>query len=256
VSSTPAIEQLAPHPFREWCEARLKPAVHEHEIGAKADRFTGPVALAEALEVDERTLRHWRVESETIPRHKLEDALLRVGVAIWDLYPELAEEEAGRHRWCPSCEEVVPTTPEKHCLWCDRSCYFEVKPDNAAPLRKLSDDHLRSLHRIYAEGGLTLLGLARRIYKQAGYASERSARNSLGRGFRRLGLQTFPQQARTGLSFCEERVKFGARKGQPCGLPKMLGATTCLHHKEDDGERARHLAELRSRRFKPKAMAA
>lgn len=151
------------------------------------------------------------------------------------------------NRWCASCQECVPVTADKLCLWCDRSCFYSSRPRNQLGRRKLTDDQLRALHSLYTRGGMTLLGLARRVWKQAGYASERSARNNIRLGFKRLGLEIRPQQAGAGVSFCKKTVRQGPRKGRQCGLPPQVGSEWCYaHDPARAAEREAQLARMRA----------
>jgi len=74
--------------------------------------------------------------------------------------------------------------------------------------------------------------------------------------FKRRGLRIVPQQARTGISYCEEKVKYGKRKGQPCGLPKQLGSDYCYSHDEAREQDRRWVLERTYELRRQKAMAA
>jgi hypothetical protein len=248
--------RLDPQPFRDWCEKKLGTPGPADEIGAEANTLSNR-ALALQLGLHEDVLRRWRRDYPTLKRADVEDALHRVGVPIADLYPDLAAEDGGGHRWCPGCKEVVPTTEEKHCLWCDRRCYFESKPNSAISRRKLTDSQLRALHRIHARGGASVKELGRRVWKQAGYSNAHVARSSIRNGFKRLGLPVIPQRARTGLSYCEEIVQYGPRKGRKCGLPKGRGSEVCWNHDEDRAaERRRHIEQMVANRQARREVAA
>lgn len=62
-----------------------------------------------------------------------------------------------------------------------------TRPDLRAKA-KLTDLHLRALHRAYMEQGVSINTLAKQVYERVGYKSHHSAAVAMSRGWTRLGL--------------------------------------------------------------------
>lgn len=92
--------------------------------------------------------------------------------------------------WCPACEESVMAVPSGLCIWCGGATRDRPPARRGKPVGvygKLTDDQVRAAHVLYRRGE-SLRAIARRIYRQAGYASARSCANSLHDHFVRLDL--------------------------------------------------------------------
>lgn len=145
---------------------------------------------------------------------------------------------------------------------------------------KLSDEQLRTLHKLHREGGLSVRELGRRLYATGryGFASSKSAAMALSSGWKRLHLRardriestilastTHGLRPRAGTKRAEynelrrQRRKrqpqcAGVRttypsKGAPCSLPAMVGSDYCFGHAPEWAEwRDAHLAAARDRR--------
>jgi hypothetical protein len=134
-------------------------------------------------------------------------------------------------------------------------------------VRRLTDLQVRALHRAYVEQRLSCYELARRIdWRQLGYASEKSAANSIWRAFHELGLETRTQSESTTLRnrrhgratrarraaggdhgpngyrawLKREHGRYQPRcagtkttypgKGRPCTRPAQVGSDFCFAH--------------------------
>jgi hypothetical protein len=202
--------QLDPRSFREWAE----------EWREKRDL---PIArLAHELRIGERRLRHWLRTAGTLDRDDLEDALHRMDVCIWDVYPDLDP----------------PTTPA-----------VNRGGVPAGVTGRLRDTHFRVLHRIHIERGMSVAEMSRRLYEQFGYASPGTASYAILRGWKRLGL---PVKRRHDLpdavSRCKGLKTRYPRKGERCTEPPMIGSDYCREHSEERrAEVIRGVTEARAR---------
>ena len=183
------------------------------------------------------------------------------------------------HAYCPACKEESAIDAERHCLWCGGETQRgrrRGKPKGV--YGKLSDDHLRALHRFHLEGGHSVRALGRRIWDRAGFASAGSAAMAISTGFHRLGLPVRTQAEGTARSNKGRRgpnspgtadraaykrwlrtQKGGRRrcqgtklqppeKGRPCKRWASRGSDFCRQHDvEKRAAMVAQLAEMRKR---------
>lgn len=185
--------------------------------------------------------------------------------------------ERPTHAWCPACAEEVAIDRSSRCLWCDAETTESPvtpkrrggwkRPDKVA---RVTEAQLRALHLVHVQQGLSIRELGRRIWERVGYASEKSAANSISAGWKRLGLRARPKSEATALANVQRRTpgspgvsdraahKRWARernggqrrcagekltypgKGRPCERWAMLGSDFCLQH---DPERRAEVVE-------------
>jgi hypothetical protein len=218
---------LDPQPFRDWYRKQK-------------ERLT-PAQIAEQLDVDSRSLRRWDDPKSKIRRTDLEAALEGSEFVLWDIYPEFQPASAERtHGYCTGCKEEVPVDGSLACLWCGRKSWkgrSGVEPRRGS---KLTDDQLRSLHKMN-QAGATLTELGRRIWRATGYASEASAIEAIRLGFRRLGLQTVKR--RSVLNRCAGVKTQWPGRGEPCGKTPASGSRYCPQH--DPEKRGLVIAQMR-----------
>lgn len=183
------------------------------------------------------------------------------------------------HGWCPSCKEESAIAADRRCMWCGEETRKRGRGGKPKGVHgKLEDRHLRALHRLHSEQGLSLRELGRRIWEKAGYANAHSAGMAISYGFRRLGLPALSQAEataranearraadspgtadRSAYKKWRRRQKGGYRackgikrqppgKGQPCTRWALVGSDYCYAHDPSRREEiVTHAAEMRSR---------
>lgn len=189
------VEQLSPHPFRQWCAWRIDPLNWDQE-DSPAVEDSAVSQLAFDLGVGERKLHRWRNENKSLERIEVEEALDRADVLFWEVYPD-HEDPKG-----------AASTP--------------------GAAARLSDEQLIELHAVHGRG-VPIKVLAERVWERAGYAHWRSAEDSIRRGFRRLGLRT---KGPWGPHYVPEdrRCIAAIRTGDQCRQAALLGADRCFRH--------------------------
>jgi hypothetical protein len=152
-------------------------------------------------------------------------------------------------------------------------------------VRRLTVAQVRMLHRLYVDEQLSTHALGALVWRQAGYASAKSAGRGVWQAFRELGLPVRTQSEATSLRntrhgrctrelraaggdhgpdgyrqwFRREQARYrpvcaGVRtqypgKGQPCTRPAMAGSDYCWSHDPTAAaERDAHLEAMRARR--------
>lgn len=126
-------EQYLPaSPFLAWLryqEAWLEKAP---AITGQGERDIQPVrrVLANRLGISTRSLRRFSLSLNgdsfpvtSYPRGTIEDILWRVGVPLWEVYPDAdAEVAVPAEEWCDRCDDMVTPIWEKGtlvCPWCE-----------------------------------------------------------------------------------------------------------------------------------------
>lgn len=167
------------------------------------------------------------------------------------------------HGWCSNCSENSAINFTGECLWCGGPTEQRTGRRRGKPVGvygKLDDRHLKALHCFHHDKGVSIRELGRRVWRAAGYASAKTAAQSISDGFKRLGLPAMPQgeatakanklrrapgspgtsdraaykrwrrKANGGYRPCQGTKLTAPGKGQPCGRYAMTGADFCRFH--------------------------
>jgi hypothetical protein len=209
VVSPAVVEQLSPQPFRQWCAWRIDPSSWDRPGSRPVEEEATVIQLAFDLGIGDRRLRRWRSENKSLERIDVEEALHRIDVQLWEVYPDI---------------EPVKVS------------FRGNQPGFGS---RLSDEAVRRLHALHQQGA-TVRELGRRIWEPAGYSSIDSAENAVRRGFRRLGLECVALPV-SRFGRCKDTRKWWPNKGAPCSKFAMVGSDFCMQH--DEERRAEVLAQ-------------
>ena len=114
---------LPARPFIDWLKERQERHLNV-DLNAPGEMgVPTKESFARSLGVSERFVKRYLREhtGAYVERRAVEDVLAHVGVGIWELYPELADEHSDiRDRYCSSCRDRVTTGPDELCPWCER----------------------------------------------------------------------------------------------------------------------------------------
>lgn len=129
-------------PFIAWLDAELErlrrdTGLAEHTGQGGVFQTGATKALAQRLGISERGLLRYRSglnslnqPTDTFPRNLVEDMLDRVGVGMWEVYPDLeAQEPLLEDAYCRSCHETVTPIDGDNgpiCPWCDRTVTYDI----------------------------------------------------------------------------------------------------------------------------------
>lgn len=195
--------RVDPGPMREWLSERLY-SFELRELGINADALGAQAILSphqrllrlvgwdhERGDAGSRRLHRWLNEAEALDRRDVEEALHHAGVHPGEVYPGLAQDvELEPEAYCHACREDV-TPIGGRCPWCDA----EIGERPLRSIRRvgqgrlLTDDQVRTAHRLHWSEGLSMRELGRRLYVQYGYASAKSCATALSVAFTKLALQ-------------------------------------------------------------------
>lgn len=166
------------------------------------------------------------------------------------------------HAFCSNCQQESAIDHDGLCLWCGGPTGGKRIKKAGRPPGKyglIRDEQLRTLHQMHQQG-LAIRELGRRIWKVAGYSSQKSAAMAISDGFKRLALPARDQSEATGRANRERadpdspstadraeykrwlRKKQGGlrpcqgikltypEKGRPCAHYAAPGSDFCVHH--------------------------
>lgn len=133
-------EQIKVEPFASWVEERLLRYQAEYENPYEGTNVAPVQRLATELgmpaEYGVRQINRWvrRVKNgsrngvkgdyptDTFVRSGVEAALEAAGWSVYDLYPNLRDEDGeGVERFCGNCHEAVTTSDDLLCPWCEHA---------------------------------------------------------------------------------------------------------------------------------------
>lgn len=194
-------EPIELQPFLDWMRdetaRRLAAGVPPNEAS-----YAALARIGWGHDSGNRRWYRWRYEkpSGIVERAYVEQALEHAGVPIWELYPELAAQDASVEilpdAHCPACRETVTPIVDQDglpiCPWCDTPTLAHrrggwKRPDMTARC-KFTDLQLQALHVAHVEQGMSINRLAKQTYNKVGYKSRHSAARAISAGFKRLGL--------------------------------------------------------------------
>lgn len=251
-------ERLPARPLAKWLAREIARLECNETIG------TSPVQyLSRNMQIDEKIVRRWRdllggtdKPTETQPRETVEDALHRYGALIFDVFPDLADDE-------PADDDE----PARRGGW--------TRPDRRGS--RYTEPQLRALHLAHVRGQ-SLNALGKQTHRKVGYKSAGSAAMAMSREFKRMGLpitERVDQVRKTctvhGLApkhgprpgykrfkrthgiepgyrpTCAALRSTHPRKGDPCDRPAMHGSEFCYQHDPArQAEQREQLARMRA----------
>lgn len=190
-----------------WVDAGVLAEWLERKLESLSQRVERPhQVLASSLEVHGKQLYHWRKQlspsgtpTSRQPRDKVEDALHRAGVFMWEVFEDDDSDDV-----------VDPTTAGQR-----RSLDRIVRGKPAGVYGKLTDEQMLALNRLHMEGGLSVRELGRRIWKSAGFKTEHSAAMSMVARWAALDLPRRDQLTATRLASTTHGMR--AKRGTPEG---------------------------------------
>jgi hypothetical protein len=193
--------------------------------------------------------------------------------------------------WCDACNQDTIAHDDGRCVWCDGPTRVKQRRGGGKPkgkYRKITDDQVRALHKLYVGRGLSCRQLGGLVWEKFGYASELAAGEGIYRAFKELDLPRRSQREVTvarnlkhgrktraqtneeqnayrrwlaeqrgwnriqgpGQPRCEGIKRQSPRKGERCKRPALEGSRFCQSH-EPSRELQRQATTARMRRQIP-----